>query len=139
MPRGHIVPVQLLRPLEQGTEFEISVAVDAGVGGLSPLIGAGEAVHHLVMELAGEVEHIKRKAQLPGHRPGVLHIVQGAAAALPLHAHISVVKQLHGHADEVVARLFQNPGRRGAVHAAAHGNGHLCAHAASPSLEHWVT
>ena len=106
MPRGHIVPVQLLRPLEQGPEFEISVAVDAGVGGLSPLIGAGEAVHHLVMELAGEVEHIKRKAQLPGHRPGILHIIQGAAAALPLHAHISVVKQLHGHADEVVARLF---------------------------------
>ena len=39
----------------------------------------------------------------------------------------------------LAALLQQQTGRRGAVHAAAHGNGHLCAHAASPSLEHWVT
>ncbi len=106
MAGGHIVPVPLPGPLEQGAEFQVLVAVDTGVGGLPPLIGAGEAVHDLGAEGAGEVEHIVGEAQLPGHRPGVLGVVQGAAGALPLHPRVAVVKELHGDADQVVTGLL---------------------------------
>ena len=81
MPGGDILAAQNPGPLHQLFKFHISVAVDAGIGGDAGPVAFNKFVHHLFGKGILEVEHIVGHPQPVGHAPGVLHILQGAAAA----------------------------------------------------------
>ena len=81
MPGGDILAAQNPGPLHQLFKFHISVAVDAGIGGDAGPVAFNKFVHHLFGKGILKVEHIVGHPQPVGHAPGVLHILQGAAAA----------------------------------------------------------
>ena len=118
----HGVAAQLPGPVEELAEFQIPVAVDAGIGGAALIIGVHEFVHDLPVEFLGEVEHIVPDAQPVGHTPGILHIVQGAAGFPTLGGSDLAVIQPHGGSDTFIACFLHQKSRHGAVHSAAHSN-----------------
>ena len=105
-------------------EFQIAVAVDAGIGGLTGFVAAHKAPDDLIFKILLEIEYIVGHPQPLGHAPGILHIIQGAAGGfLPLSQN-RIVKQPHGGADAAIAFLLHQIGGNGAVHAAAHADEH---------------
>ena len=117
---GDAVEPQIVRPAQQGLELHPAVALDAGVGGAPGLVPGHELVHHLLPEEAAEVKHVEVHAQPPRRGPGVLHVLQGAAAPLP--ANIPIVVEAQGAANGPVPRLLEQNRRGRAVHAAAHAH-----------------
>ena len=118
----HAAAAQLPRPLEQLAEFQIAVAVDAGVGGAAGIIGVHKFIDDVGVEFLGEIEYIVGNAHPPGHAAGVLHIVQRAAGLGPVGGlHLPGV-QPHGGADALEARLLHQQRGHRAVHAAAHSD-----------------
>ena len=73
---GDIAAAQDIGALKELVEFQIAVAVDAGVGGDAVLVGVDEAVDDAGGEFVLEVENVKRKAQTAGNAPGVLRVVE---------------------------------------------------------------
>ena len=129
MTRHHAVTAQLQTPAQQMVEFQIAVALDAGVGGGAAFVAADEIADDLFVEIVGEIEYIVTHAQTGGHLAGVFHIVQGAAGAADLGTDIGVVKKTHGGAGAVVAGVQGEVSGHGTVHAAAHGDqGFLLVH-----------
>ena len=118
---SHIAAAQELRPLEEGPELQVAVAVDAGVGGEALAVAGRELPDDLLPERIREVEDIVRDAQAEGGGAGVLHILQAAAGPATGEAGVLVLIELHGAAHAVVARVPQQLPRRAGVHAAAHG------------------
>ena len=57
MAGGHIPDAQLIGQAQHPPEFHIAVAVNAGIGGLPPLIAPGKPVHDLGAELRAKVKH----------------------------------------------------------------------------------
>ena len=127
MACGHIGIADFLSPVHQLGEFDVPVAVDAGVGGFPMLVGGGKPVHHLAAKGFLEVEHIKGHPQPEGHAAGVGHVVHRAAGALSRkglfrQAPVAVVRQGQGDADAVVALPLAQQGRHAGIHSAAHGD-----------------
>src|SRR3546814_11060712 len=58
-----------------------------------------------------------------GNVARVLYVLSGAAGALLLHGN-TVVIELHGNADDVIALLFEQRSRQRTVYAAGHANYH---------------
>ena len=120
MPGREPVAVQLLRPVQQPVEFEIAVAVDAGVWRPSGEIARGKRRHHLRGKGILKIEHIKRDAEPPCHGAGVLGILLCTAAS-PAGVARRVI-QPHHRPDGGVAAVHDAFCRHAAVHAAAHGD-----------------
>ena len=116
VPCGDVVIAQRHRPVQQRTELQAAVAVDAGVGCTAGTVLRREMLHHVPAKSVGLVEHIKLHAQPVGHGPGVLGVVGTAAAA------VAVGDQLQHGTVAVIALLPQQQRRGGAVHAAGHGH-----------------
>ena len=119
---GDGVAAHQRRPVIEPPELQIAVAVNAGVGGLPPLVGRGEAVHDLTAEFVGEIEHIVGHIQLVRHAAGVLHILQRAAGAAAGDADVLVAVQRHGSADAVPPLLLHEGSGDAGINAAAHCN-----------------
>ena len=116
---GDIVVAQRQRPVQQRAEFQLPVAVDAGVGRAACAVLRHEFVHDAAPEPRRLVEHIKAHTQPGGRLPRVLRIVGGAAAA------VLVGRQLQHGSVALIALLHQQRGGGRAVHTAGHGYQHL--------------
>ena len=128
MAGGHAAGAKLLRPLLQGGEFQVAVALRAGVGGVAALVGGNEVVDDVPGERLLEVGHVKGDAQLTGDPPRIGNVVQRAAGlVMPLDG-FRAVPQLHGDADALVPLGVQQGGAYRTVNAAAHRHNHALAH-----------
>ena len=134
---GDIAAAQDIGALKELVEFQIAVAVDAGVGGDAVLVGVDEAVDDAGGEFVLEVENIKRKVQTAGDAPCVLRVVERAAGMALGDARVLVVIELHHAADAVVARVGQKLCRHAGIHAAGHGDEHLLSSHWQPETPAW--
>ena len=75
------VEAQCLRPVEDGGELDLLVAAQARVGGAAGRVLGHEVVDDIVREPVGEVPDVERDAQLVGDPPGVVRVLDAAAAA----------------------------------------------------------
>ena len=132
--RDRVALVQVARPTEQRPELHLGVAVRAGRRGLAVEVRAEERREHAGLELALQVHHVERDAELARDPAGVLRGVERAAALLELRDGIGDVVQAHPHADDVVALLGEQRRGDGRIDAAGHrdeGAGHEAASEAS--------
>jgi hypothetical protein len=102
--RGDPVGPQTARALQQCGEFQIAVAVRTRERGASRRILADEVGDDLRVELALEVQNIVRDIDRRRHAPGIVQVVERAAAAemaLAVGLRRKIV-ELHRHTDDVV-------------------------------------
>ena len=118
----HIFHALLVCILHQTVEFQIAVAVDAGVGRTAIFIDADKLLHNLLSKLRRKIRHGMGDIQLKRHLGGVVDIRLAAAGVGEAAPDIRIAEQAHGHAHAVVALPQHQPRRHGAVHAAAHGD-----------------
>ena len=118
----HVLAAQLPGTAQQSTEFQIAVAVDAGTGGVAPLIAADEFIHDRLPEGILKIKGVVGHPHPAGHAFRVFHIVQGTAGALLILPQNIIAEQPHGGPNAVVARLLGQKCGHGAVYAAAHAN-----------------
>ena len=119
VPGSEIVKAQDPGPVQELPEFQIPVAVDAGIGRQAAFVTGGELLHHRRPKGILEVEHPVGNPQPEGRRPGVLHVLQGAARPAA-ESRVPAVKELHGAARAVIAPPLQQESGSGRVNAAAH-------------------
>ena len=125
MAGGDGIAAQKDRPVIEMPEFQVAVAVDAGIGRLPLSVGIRKAVHHLTAELIGEVKNVVGNPQPKRHAAGVLHIIQRAACAAAGASDVLVAVQGHGGADAVPAAVLQKVSGDAGINAAAHCNQYL--------------
>src|SRR5688572_33214719 len=89
--------------LEQRRELQVAVAVRARNRRPAGRVLLDEVVDHRLAELLFEVDDVVRKAERRGDAPGVVQVVQAAAAAELLLA--ALVVDLHGQTDDVMTLL----------------------------------
>src|SRR5215471_17771633 len=119
MTRRHRVGAKTTRSLRQRCKLQIAVAVRAGKGRPSGGVLADEVRDDLVVELLLEVHDVVRNADRGRDTPGVVQVVNRAAAAertLPP----GLIVELHGQTDDLVALLGEQGGRHGRVDTAGH-------------------
>ena len=90
--RSQIVVAQHQRPLQQRSEFQAPVAVDAGIGGVTGAVFRHEVVHDVPCKPFRLIEYIELHPQPIGHAAGIVGIVSGAAGTL----HLAAVQLQHG-------------------------------------------
>ena len=122
MARHHPVAAQFQTSAQQMVEFQIAVALNAGIGGGAAFIAMDEIADDLLVEVVGEIKNIVTHTQPGSDLSCVLHIVQTAAGAANLRADVGIVIQAHGGSRALVSGFFHQISRHGAVHAAAHGD-----------------
>ena len=118
----HVANAQFPGPTVHPVEFQVAVAVNAGIRGTAPLISRYKPVHDLPTEVFFEVEHVVGHPQPGCHRPGILHILQGTAGSGAECGHVLIFIQPHGGSHAFIPRLLHEIGRYGAVHSATHGD-----------------
>lgn len=102
MPGHHAVAPQLQSAAEKPVEFQIPVAVDAGVGSAAAFVAADKFPDDLPLEIVLEVEHVVGNSQTSGHTAGVLHVVQTTAGMSFFQTDHIIVVQPHGRTDALV-------------------------------------
>ena len=137
VPRGDIAAAHDVGALEELVEFQIAVAVDAGVRGNAVLVGVYEAVDDALGKFILEIEDVIRHAEAIGHAARVLHIVERAAGVRLRNARVLVIVELHRAADARKARVRQQLGRDGGIHAAGHGDQYLFSFHWQPGTPAW--
>ena len=120
----HQVKAQLLQLMAERPEFNIPVAVDAGVRRPPVQVFLRKGRNHLFPEQLLIVDNIMRDAQLFTHKCRIPHIVGTAAPGVPCR----VIPQLKGHAGDIIPLPQQQAGRNGAIHPAAHAHHDLLSH-----------
>jgi hypothetical protein len=125
--RRHLLAAEALRQTVERGELQAAVAGHARDRRLAFEVGVDERLDHVALELAFEVQDVEREAQVPGHAPRVVHVVERAAArrqglAVLVHAQPPpLIPKLHREADQLVPRVLQHRRRRRTIDAAAHG------------------
>ena len=119
----------LQRPVQQGTEFDLPVAVDAGIGSSALHIFLHKVVHDGGAEQPAQIQHLMGNPHGGGHRFGHLNIICRTAQARP----VLIGMQAQRDAGDVVPGPPQQQCRRSAVHAAAHGSKHALNRQWNPS------
>jgi flagellar hook-length control protein FliK len=121
MAGGERLRAEFARGVEQIVKLDRHVAVDARHRRLAVDVALGEAVDHRFLEAALVVEHVVRNAEALGDAPGVVDVLTSATGALAVGGG-TVVVELQGHADHVIAfGLEQRRGHR-RIDAAGHGD-----------------
>src|SRR3982751_1259695 len=82
VPGGQDAAAKLARGIEQISELDGPVALDARDRRLARRIALGEAVDHRFLEARLVVEHVMRNAEPLGDHPRVMDVAPGAARAL---------------------------------------------------------
>src|SRR5262249_18905844 len=111
---------EALGALDERRELQVAVAVHAGDGRPSRGVLADEVRDHVLLELVLEVDDVVGNADRPRGAPGVVEIVQGAAAA-ELHLALRLVIELHGQTDHIVTLARQQGCCHRRIHAPTHG------------------
>jgi hypothetical protein len=81
---------------------------------------------HVALEVAFEIQYVKRKPELFSHTTRIVNIVKRTATRRQrITVFISVdatslIPQLHREADQLVTLLFENRRGRGRIHATTH-------------------
>src|SRR5690606_4942792 len=120
VPRHEGVAAEVAGRLHQVAKLDPLVAPDAGDRGRTRQVGLDEIVDHRLAKAALVVEDIVRNPQPVRHAPSIVDVLSGATGAL-LPGRRTVVVELQGDADDIVAFRAQQRGRRRAVDAAGHG------------------
>ena len=115
-------------PVQQGAEFDLPVAVYAGVRRAAVGVRPHKPVHHLTAELLAQIQHHVGNPKCPGHRFCRVDVICGTAQARTV---LECVEP-HGHAGDLIASLEQQERRSRAVHSAAHGSKNPFRHRSSP-------
>ena len=129
MSRGQHVRANLPRGDQQLVKLQMVVAQAARNRRAAGKILINKRTHHVALKTLFVVDHVIRNAQVLGHAARVIHVVNGAAAALHLlrHAFVSgkaaLVPQLHRQAHHVVPFSAQHGRNGGRIHTAGHGYG----------------
>src|SRR5271163_3372611 len=103
------------------------VAERAGDGGSSGEILLDEGTDDITLEALLMVDDVVGDVEVLGDAAGVIHVVDGAAAAEHLLGHAllageaALVPELHGQADELVAFRLEHGGDGRGVDSAGHG------------------
>ena len=118
----HVANAQFPGPTVHPVEFQVAVAVNAGIGCTAPLISRYKPIHDLPAEVLFEVEHVVGHPQPGRHSPGILYILQGTAGSGTGYGHVLIFIQPHGGPHAVIPRPLHEIGRYRAIHSATHGN-----------------
>ena len=137
VPGGDIAAAHDIGALKQLVEFQIAVAVDAGVRRNAVLIGVHKAVDDALGEFVLEVEDIIRHTEAVGHTACVLDIVERTAGVGLRNARVFIIIELHRAADAGEACVRQQLGRDGGIHAAGHGDQYLFSFHWQPGTPAW--
>jgi hypothetical protein len=127
--RRNIVPgrqnlgAKFTRRIEQIAELDGAIAVDAWHRRLARHVTLRKTVDHRFLEAAFIVEHVVRNADLFGDAARIVNVVTGAAGALAVNGGTMIV-ELQGHADDIVAFGFQHGRSDRRIDTAGHGNDH---------------
>ena len=105
VPGDDIIKFHFVHSLHHRIKFQKPVAVDAGIRGRAALVAVRKALHDILPEPVGEIEHIMQHPQLRGNELGILHVTERAAGFFPWDPRVLVVKELHGRAHAFVACL----------------------------------
>lgn len=127
MTRDNIFAAELFRAAIEAVEFQISVAVYAGVRGRTALIGFNKAAHDLLFEIRSEIKDIIRHPESVGDAARIFRIFERAAALFAADPCVLVIKKLHRHADAVKPAFNREIGGDGRIHSAAHRDERLAA------------
>ncbi len=99
MAGGERRAAQAVGELEHRVEPHVAVTADAGVWGVTCLVGGDERLDHAAAELLTEVQREVWKADLVGERAGLGDRARGAAALLRVI--LGVGPELEGHRDRL--------------------------------------
>ena len=122
MAGREVIKSVFLRPGEQAAEFQAAVAVNAGIRGMAVQVFLHEMIHDFFAKAFHQVQGKISDPDPFRHSPGVIHIFYAAAAVLLLKPDSGIIIKTHGTARDLIALLFQKPGRDRRIHAAAHSN-----------------
>ena len=118
----NIVTAKLLCAYEELIEFQIAVAVNAGVRCSAVNVGVNETVDNVALKAVGKIENVVGHAKAGSYATGICYIVDRAAAVGFGNADILVGKKLHGYAGAFVALLQHHQCGNAGINAAAHGD-----------------
>ena len=118
----NIVILQLTHSLEHFVKFQITVAINTGIGRTSMFIGIYKTIHNIFFESLREIKNIIFNPHSVAYTSGVLHIIQRTAGFLPFNSYIFIVKQFHSCSNTLVTGFFGQQSCYGAIHSTAHGN-----------------
>ena len=126
---GENLRANLLRHYEKLVELQVIVAQAAGDRSSTRQVFPNKRLHHLALKPLLLVHHVIRNAKGLGYPPGIVDIIQGAAAANRGLGHAfpagqtALVPQLQGEPYDAVALGGQQGGYRGGIDSTRHGDG----------------
>ena len=106
VPGRHAVGAKIARRRQQVLELHRLVATHARDRRRAFQIRVCEVFHYLLAEAVLIIEHIMRNAERFSHAPRVMNVLARATRALLLQGGAMVI-ELQGHANDVIARIFQ--------------------------------
>jgi hypothetical protein len=118
---GDRVGAEAGRAIDERRELQVAVAVRAGKGSAARGVLPDEVRHHLLVELALEIQDVVRDADRRRHFAGIVQIVERAAAAEG-GLTLGLVVELHRQTNHVVTLLGEQGRGDRRVDAARHGD-----------------
>src|ERR1043165_2106546 len=109
MSGRHLVAAETRREAIKRSELQAAVASHTWNRRLAVQVTVDERLDHITLEIAFEVQDIKREAQLFGHAPRVVHVIERTAARrqrLPVLVHTDpapLIPQLHREPNKLVS------------------------------------
>ena len=100
--RGNGIEAEQARALRQTVELEMTIALDARIGGGSRAMGIDVRINYVGGEIVGEVEYQVVDSQLLRHTTGIVHITHRTTAGVAL-----ATPQSHGDSHHFVAFATQ--------------------------------
>ena len=125
MPGGNVGAAQLQRLVQHDTEFQMPVALNAGIGGDTAFVAADKVTDDPAVELLLKIQQVEGDVHFPGHGLRIPAVVIAAAGC---------TVKTHGAADTAVALLSQQKRSHTAVHAAAQSDEYIAVIHGHPSF-----
>ena len=118
----NIVTAKLLCAHEKLVEFQITVAVNAGVRCSAVNVSVNKTVDNVAFKAVGKVENVVKHAKAGCYAAGICYIINGAAAVGFGNTDILVGKKLHGYTGAFVVLLQHHQCGNAGITAAAHSD-----------------
>ena len=109
------------RPVQQGAELDLPVAVDAGIWRAAADVFGDKAVHDGGLEKIAQIQHGMGNTQACGDSSGGLNVIRRAAEA----GTVLIGVEPQRNARHLIAQPLQQQGGAGAVYTAAHSDTHV--------------
>lgn len=121
MTGRNVASPEFTAALLQCTEFEMTVAVYAGVRRFARDIGVTESLDHIIEKVRLHIENVVIDPQLAADLFCIVEVLERAATRFLPVADERVSEKLHGNADDIESLVDEQLRRDGTVDAAAHG------------------